>query len=72
MSIDFHRLVRPIDINQLIFIGYYGLNRLISDDRFSSIGPARIVFSMFGLSCFENEEYTLCLDFRVGETPQIV
>ena len=40
MSIDFHRLVRPIDINRLIFIDYYRLNRLISDDRLSSIGHA--------------------------------
>ena len=38
MSIAFHRLVRPIDINRLIFIDYYRLNRLISDDRLSSIG----------------------------------
>ena len=40
MSIDFHRLVRPIDINRLIFIDYYRLYRLISDDRLSSIGHA--------------------------------
>ena len=40
MSIDFHRLVRPIDINRLIFIDYYQLYRLISDDRLSSIGHA--------------------------------
>ena len=40
MSIDFHRLVRPIDINRLIFINYYRLYRLISDDRLSSIGHA--------------------------------
>ena len=40
MSIDFHRLVRPTDINQLIFIDYYQLYRLISDDQLSSIGHA--------------------------------
>ena len=42
MSINFHRLVRPIDINRLIFIDYYRLYRLISDDQLSSIGHARI------------------------------
>jgi len=40
VSIDFHRLVRLIDINLLIFIDYYRLYRLISDDRLSSIGHA--------------------------------
>ena len=52
MSIDFHRLVRPVDINRLILIDYYRLYRLIlidyyrlyrliSDDRLLSIGHAR-------------------------------
>ena len=40
VSINFHRLVRPIDINRLIFIDYHRLYRLISDDRLSSIGHA--------------------------------
>ena len=38
MSIDFHRLVKPIDINPLIFI-----NLIDSDDWFSSIGLAGVL-----------------------------
>ena len=44
MSIDFHRLVTPIDINRLIFIDYCQLYRLISDDRLPSIGHAGISY----------------------------
>ena len=43
LSIDFHRLVRPIDINRLIFIDYYRLYRLISDDRLSSLRHAAVI-----------------------------
>ena len=56
MSIDFHRLVKPIDINPLIFI-----NLIYSDDWFSSIGLAGVLLrpqlwfeQLFGSFIFTN------------------
>ena len=64
MSIDFRRLVRPIDINRLIFIDYYRLYRLISDDRLSSIGHA-------GVLRWLNTVFDTCVAFSLFPKPLI-
>ena len=38
MSIDFHRLVKPIDINRLIFYRFYCLHLLVSMIDFHRLG----------------------------------
>jgi len=53
VSIDFNRLVKPIDINRLIFIHYIDYIDWFSMIDFHRLGtPGYILFDMSRISCY--------------------